>query len=109
MVPRHARNLGTKSPVNELGRLRVSGRSGLPPAAVPAEPEPTMDTREFSPEVAKNTQAAFERVCRALGIGTPDHYATVIVEAKITHFANAGVHDPDELSRAVLRDFKLLE
>jgi hypothetical protein len=68
-----------------------------------------MDTREFSPEVAKNTQAAFERVCRALGIGTPDHYATVIVEAKITHFANAGVHDADELSRAVLRDFKLLE
>src|SRR6202040_4337509 len=43
---------------------------------------------QVSPEVAKNTQAAFERVCRALGIGTPDHYATVIVEAKITHFAN---------------------
>jgi hypothetical protein len=29
--------------------------------------------------------------------------------AKITHFANAGVHDADELSRAVLKDFKLLE
>ena len=68
-----------------------------------------MDTQEFSPEVAKNSQAAFERVCRTLGIGTPDHYAAVIVEAKITHFANAGLHDADELSLAVLRDFKLLE
>ena len=68
-----------------------------------------MDTREFSPEVAKNAQAAFERVCRTLGIGTPDHHATVIVAAKITHLANAGVHDADELSRAVLKDFKILE
>ncbi len=68
-----------------------------------------MDTREVSPEVAKNTQAAFERVCRTIGIGTADHYATVIVAAKITHFANAGIHDADELSRAVLKDFKLLE
>jgi hypothetical protein len=62
-----------------------------------------MDTQEFSPEVAKNMQAAFERVCRTLGM--PDHYAAVIVEAKITHFANAGLHDADELSLAVLRDF----
>ena len=73
------------------------------------ELEPVIDTQEFSPEVAKNAQAAFERVCRTLGIGTPDHYAAVIVEAKITHFANAGLHDADELSLAVLRDFKLLE
>jgi hypothetical protein len=67
-----------------------------------------MDTREFSPELAENAQAAFERVCRTLGIGPPDHYATAIVAAKITHFANAGLHDADELSRAVLKDFKLL-
>jgi hypothetical protein len=66
-----------------------------------------METQEFSPEVAKNMQAAFERVCRTLGM--PDHYAAAMVEAKITQFANAGVHDADELSRAVLKDFKLLE
>jgi hypothetical protein len=79
------------------------------PAASSAEPEPIMDTANFSPEVAENAQAAFERVCKTLGIGAPDHYVTVIVAAKITHFANAGVHDADELSRAVLKDFKLLE
>jgi hypothetical protein len=79
------------------------------PATLPTEPELAVDTGKFSPEVAENAQAAFERVCRTLGLGTPDHYATVIVAAKITHFANAGVHDADELSRAVLKDFKLLE
>jgi hypothetical protein len=68
-----------------------------------------MDTRKFTPEVAKTMQAAFERVCRSLGLGTPDHYATEVVAAKIVHLANAGVHDADELSRAVLKDFKLLE
>jgi hypothetical protein len=36
-------------------------------------------------------------------------YATVIVATKITHFANAGIHISDELSRAVLMDLKLLE
>jgi hypothetical protein len=36
-------------------------------------------------------------------------FPTQIVAAKIAHFANAGVHDADELSRAVLKDFKLLE
>jgi hypothetical protein len=79
------------------------------PATLPAEPELAMDTGKFSREVAKNVQAAFERVCRTLGIGAPDHYAALIVAAKITHFANAGVHDADALSRAVLKDFKLLE
>ncbi len=68
-----------------------------------------MDTRDFSPEIAKTMQAAFERVCRSLGLGEPDHFPTEIVAAKITHFANAGVHDADELSRAVLKDFKLLD
>jgi hypothetical protein len=48
-------------------------------------------------------------VCRSLGLGEPDHFPIEIVAAKITHFANAGVHDTDELSRAVLKDFKLLE
>jgi hypothetical protein len=41
-------------------------------------------------------------------IGEPDNFPTEIVAAKITHFAQAGVHDADELSRAVLKDFKLL-
>jgi hypothetical protein len=68
-----------------------------------------MDTRKFAPEVAETMQMAFERVCRSLGLGAPDRFPTEIVAAKITHFANAGVHDPDELSRAVLKDFKLLE
>jgi hypothetical protein len=68
-----------------------------------------MDTRHFSPEIAKTMQAAFETVCRSLGLGEPDHFPTEIVAAKITHFANAGVRDADELSRAVLKDFKLLE
>ena len=36
-------------------------------------------------------------------------FPTQIVAAKIAHFANLGVHDADELSRAVLKDFKLLE
>jgi hypothetical protein len=68
-----------------------------------------MDTLKNLVPKSKNAQAAFERVYRTLGIETPDHYAAVIVEAKITHFANAGLHDADELSLAVLRDFKLLE
>jgi hypothetical protein len=58
-----------------------------------------MDTRDFSPEIAKTMQAAFERVCRSLGLGVPDHFPTEIIPAKITHFANAGVHDADEFSR----------
>jgi hypothetical protein len=68
-----------------------------------------MDTGDFTPEVADTMKAAFERVCRSLGLGAPDRFPTEIVAAKITHFANAGVHDAVELSRAVLRDFKLLE
>jgi hypothetical protein len=67
-----------------------------------------MDTREFTPELAETMKAAFERVCRSLGLGEPDHFPTEIVAAKITHFAQAGVHDADELSRAVLKNFKLL-
>jgi hypothetical protein len=67
-----------------------------------------MDTRDFTPELAETMKAAFERVCRSLGLGEPDHLPTEIVAAKITHFAQAGVHDADELSRAVLKDFKLL-
>jgi hypothetical protein len=55
------------------------------------------------------TRAAIERVCRSLGLGAQDHFPTEIVAAKIAHFANADVHDADELSRAVLKDFKLLE
>jgi len=43
-----------------------------------------------------------------LASGEPDHFPTEIVAPKITHFAKAGVHDADELSRAVLKDFKLL-
>jgi hypothetical protein len=34
---------------------------------------------------------------------------TEIVAAKIAHFANEGIDDADELSRAVLKDFKLLD
>jgi hypothetical protein len=68
-----------------------------------------MDTRDFTPEVAETMNSAFERVCRSLGLGEPDHFPTAIVAAKITHFAQAGVRDADELSRAVLKDFKLLE
>jgi hypothetical protein len=68
-----------------------------------------MDTQDFTPKVAETMRAAFERVCRSLGLGSPDHFPTQIVAAKIAHFANAGVHDADELSRAVLKDFKLLE
>ena len=64
-----------------------------------------MDTRDFAPEVAEIMKAAFERV----GLGEPDHFPTEIVAAKITHFVNAGVHDAEELARAVLKDFKLLE
>jgi hypothetical protein len=73
------------------------------------KPELPMDTRDFAPEVAEIMKAAFGRVCRSLGLGEPDHFPTQIVAAKIAHFANAGVHDADELSRAVLKDFKLLE
>jgi hypothetical protein len=54
-------------------------------------------------------RAAFERVFRSLGLGEPDHFPTQIVAAKIAHFASTGVHDADELSRAVLMDCKLLE
>jgi hypothetical protein len=68
-----------------------------------------MDTRAFAPEVAETMKAAFERVCRSLGLGPPDHFPTEIVAAKIAHFANEGVHDADELSRAVLKEFKLLD
>ena len=68
-----------------------------------------MDTREFAPEVAETMKDAFERVCRSLGLGEPDHFPPEIVAAKITHFVNAGVHDAEELARAVLKDFKLLE
>jgi hypothetical protein len=67
-----------------------------------------MDTRDFTPELAETMKAAFERVCRSLGLGEPDHFPIEIVAAKITYFAQAGVHDADELSRAVLKDFKLL-
>jgi hypothetical protein len=31
------------------------------------------------------------------------------VAASVMHFAEAGIYDADELSRAVLKDFKLLE
>jgi hypothetical protein len=68
-----------------------------------------MDTRDFAPEVAETMRAAFERVCRSLGLGEPDHFPTEIVAAKIAYFAKAGINDADELSRAVLKDFKLLE
>ena len=34
----------------------------------------------------------------------PPHFA-----ASVVHFAEAGIHDADELSRTVLKDFKLLE
>jgi hypothetical protein len=68
-----------------------------------------MDTRDFSPEIAKTMQAAFERVCRSLGLGEPDHFPTRIVAASVMHFAKAGAYDADELSRVVLKDFKLLE
>jgi hypothetical protein len=68
-----------------------------------------MDTRNFTPEVAETMRAAFERVCRSLGLGSPYRFPTQIAAAKIAHFANLGVHDADELSRAVLKDFKLLE
>jgi hypothetical protein len=70
----------------------------------------TMDTRDFAPTVAETMHAAFEQVCRSLGlVGEPDHFPTAIVAAKITHFANEGIHDADELSRAVLKDFKLFD
>ena len=39
----------------------------------------------------------------SVSVGTLDHYATVIALGKCS------VHDADELARAVLKDFKLLE
>ena len=68
-----------------------------------------MDTKELSPECTKSTQVAFERVCRILGVGTSNHDAVEVVAASVMHFAKTGVYDADELSRAVLKDFKLLE
>jgi hypothetical protein len=68
-----------------------------------------MDTRELAPEHAKAVQAAFERVCRIMGVGASNHYTADIVAASVMHFAKAGIYDADELSRAVLKDFKLLE
>ncbi len=68
-----------------------------------------METKELSPELAKAVQTAFERVCRMLGVAASNLYAAEIVAASVMHFAKAGIYDPDELSRAVLKDFKLLE
>ena len=50
-----------------------------------------------------------KRVCRILGVGASNHSAVEVVAASVMHFAKAGVYDADELSRAVLKDFKLLE
>jgi hypothetical protein len=68
-----------------------------------------MDTKEPSPEGAESTQVAFERVCRIIGVGASNHDAVEVIAASVMHFAKEGVYDADELSRAVLRDFKLLE
>jgi hypothetical protein len=54
-------------------------------------------------------QTAFERVCRLKGVGASNQYTADIVAASVMHFAKAGINDPDELSRAVLKDFRLLE
>jgi hypothetical protein len=64
---------------------------------------------ELSPDYAKAVQSAFERVCRIMGVGTSNQYTADIVAASVMHFAREGINDPDELSRAVLKDFKLLE
>jgi hypothetical protein len=40
-----------------------------------------MDTKELSPERAKATQAAFERVCRILGVGVSNHGAVEVGKA----------------------------
>jgi hypothetical protein len=67
------------------------------------------ETKELSPECAKATQVAFERVCRILGVGVSNHGAVEVVAASVMQFAKTSVYDADELSRAVLKNFKLLE
>jgi hypothetical protein len=61
------------------------------------------------PENAKAMQAAFESVCRTLGVGASNRYTEDIVAASVMHFAKAGICDADELSLAVLKDFKFFE
>jgi hypothetical protein len=56
------------------------------------------------PELAENTNAAFETVCKSLGVTTLGHYAAELVATKIAELSKDGVHDSDELSRRVLKD-----
>jgi hypothetical protein len=95
------------APVAGLANI---GAQGAAPHPWPPQAGASMDTRKFTPEVAKIMQAAFERVCRSLGLGTPDHYAPRSRRSqnraprKCRRSRRRRV-----VARRVLKDFKLLE
>jgi hypothetical protein len=60
-------------------------------------------------QLADTMTAAFRTVCRSIGATKTGPYATEIVATKIVELAKYGIDDPNELSRRVLNDLKLLE
>jgi hypothetical protein len=60
-------------------------------------------------ELAESMNAAFRMVCRSIGVSQMGPYAAELVATKIAKLAKDGVHDPDDLSRRVLKDLRLLE
>jgi hypothetical protein len=60
-------------------------------------------------QLADTMTAAFRTVCRSIGATKTSPCATEIVTTKIVELAKYGIDDPNELSRRVLNDLKLLE
>jgi len=68
---------------------------------------PFLAGQAFEPEKLRNMSAAFEMVCKKLGLVIRHDPATELVAKFIIELAQRGVHDVDALLKAALSEFDL--
>ena len=89
----------------------ASCRSHLhPPCAdIPVSIARILSGQAFEPETIQDMTAAYEAVCKALGLNVGDDPATRMVAEKIIELAQRGIRDAATLRTLTLKQFGVVE
>jgi hypothetical protein len=67
---------------------------------------PFLQGQVFPPEKVAIMGIAFENACRQLGLDNKKDSLTRVVARTVIQMADRDIHDPDELTRAVMQQFQ---
>ncbi len=67
---------------------------------------PFLPSQAFQPEQIEAMSEAFTRACKSLGLAVQSDPITALVARRVIELAQTGVHTPNALYLATMREFK---